>query len=219
MQFQANQKARLMDNLIDIPSGMLITLGRAIGGLKGFLLARPRLFKKLILRILAASPTMASLVRTTQVPTVVRAGERDNVIPERAEAHVNLRILPGESVASATARIKKIISRAVDGGVTVESVEGSVIEPVPSSPTSGQVWELLKRQAEITWPDVIVAPYLVTGTTDSRWYRNLADAIYRFIPLEVSRQDMQGVHGFNESISLDAWVKSVDFLEGIIRNS
>ena len=117
------------------------------------------------------------------------------MIPERAEAHVNLRILPGESGASATARIEKIISRAVDGGVTVESVEGSIIEPVPSSPIS---------QAEITWPDVIVAPYLMTGTTDSRWYRNLADAIYRFIPLEVSSRDMQGVHGFNESISLDA---------------
>jgi carboxypeptidase PM20D1 len=59
----------------------------------------------------------------------------------------------------------------------------------------------------------------MTGTTDSRWYRNLTDAIYRFIPLEVSSQDMQGVHGFNESISLDAWAKSVDFLEGLIRNS
>ncbi len=205
--------------LTDIPSGMLISLGRAIGGFKGFLLARPRLFKKLILRILAASPNLASLVRTTQVPTVVRGGERDNVIPERAEAHVNLRILPGESVASATAWIEKIISEAVDGGITVESVEGSVIEPVPSSPTSGYVWEMLKRQAEITWPDVIVAPYLMTGTTDSRWYRNLADAIYRFIPLEVSSRDMRGVHGFNESISLDAWGKSVDFLEGLIRNS
>jgi hypothetical protein len=77
----------------------------------------------------------------------------------------------------------------------------------------------ISRSGLSIWPDVIVAPYLVTGTTDSRWYRNLSDAIYRFIPMEVSSLDMQGVHGFNESISLDAWGKSVDFLVGIIRNS
>ncbi len=161
---------------------------------------------------------MVSMIRTTLASTIIRGGERDNVIPETAEARVNLRILPGETVASASARVKKIISRAVDGGITVEAVEGSVFEPVPSSPTSGVYWDLLQSQAEKTWPDVIVTPYLMIATTDSRWYRDLTDTIYRFIPMEAGRKEIQSVHAPNESVSLDAWGKSVDFLEGIIRN-
>lgn len=204
--------------LTEMPIGMLKSLGAAVGGLKGLLLSHPRLFKSLILKQLAASPTMGSLVRTTQALTVVRGGDRDNVMPETAEANVNIRILTGESVASATARIEKSISQAVDGSVSVEAVDGSVFEPVDSSPISGPAWDLLKDQASCIWQDVIVAPYLMTGTTDSRWYRHLSDAIYRFNPIEVGTQDMTGVHGPNESVSLEAWGKSVDFLEGIIQN-
>ena len=204
--------------LTEMPVGMLRSLGRNIGGLKGFLLRHPGFFRNIILKILAGNPTMVSMIRTTLASTIIRGGERDNVIPETAEARVNLRILPGETVASASARVKKIISRAVDGGITVEAVEGSVFEPVPSSPTSGVYWDLLQSQAEKTWPDVIVTPYLMIATTDSRWYRDLTDTIYRFIPMEAGRKEIQSVHAPNESVSLDAWGKSVDFLEGIIRN-
>ena len=204
--------------LTEIPGEMLSTLGHAVGGIKGFLLIHNRIFRRLILRILAGSPSMAGMVRTTLAPTIFRGGERDNVMPPFAEAHVNMRILHGDSTASATARVKKIISESVHGKIEVESVDGAVFEPVPASPVAGPFWNLMKEQAEAVWKDVIVAPYLMTATTDSRWYRDLSDGIYRFIPMEVGEKELKGIHAPNESVSLESWRKSVDFLEGIIRN-
>ena len=166
---------------------------------------------------MAGSSTMAGMVRTTLAPTIIRGGERDNVMPDTAEAHVNMRILPGESTASATARVQSVISRIVDSGISIDVV-GSAFEPISSSPVSGPFWNLLATQAEETWRDVIVTPYLMTALTDSRWYRHLTDSIYRFIPMEVSRREIQGVHAPNESVPLGAWEKAVNFLEGIIRN-
>jgi len=149
----------------------------------------------------------------------VRGGERDNVLPETAEAAVNVRILPGESVASVIRRIEGLIAGCVDEGVEIETVPGSVFEPVPSSPVDGPFWELLSSRAEAHWPGVVPAPYLMTGTTDSRWYRDLSDAIYRFIPMEVSSREMSAVHAPDESISLDAWERSIAFLEDFIAES
>ncbi|MCK5735342.1 MAG: M20/M25/M40 family metallo-hydrolase, partial [Spirochaetaceae bacterium] len=187
--------------LTDIPAGMLQTLGMSIGGLKGFLLKHNKIFSFLILKLLAGNSSMAGMVRTTLAPTVIRGGERDNVLPAIARAHVNIRILHGESVASVIVRIEKIILKTVSGGVTVKAVEGAALEPVPPSPISGLFWDHLRKQAEETWSDVIVAPYLMTAATDSRWYRNLTNCLYRFIPMEVGEGDIKGVHAPNESVS------------------
>ena len=156
------------------------------------------------------------MIRTTLAPTVLRAGERDNVLPDIAEAKVNLRILPGDSVAASISRVEKIIASAVDGEVTVEKVEGSVFEPVLAGPIAGSSWDFLGKQVKNTWPDAVVAPYLMTATTDSRWYHNLSENIYRFIPMEVSGEESRAVHSANESISIAAWEKSIDFLSGML---
>ncbi len=204
--------------LTEIPSEMLRTLGTAIGGMKGFVLKHNKLFRRVILKLLAGNPGMAGMVRTTLAPTVIRGGERDNVLPETAEAFVNMRILHGDSSALIITRVEKIISKSVHGKVVVETVEGSAFEPVPTSPISGVFWNLLKKQAEKTWAEVIVAPYLMTALTDSRWYAPLSRCIYRFMPMEVNQSEMKCVHAPNESVSLTAWGKAVDYLEGVIKN-
>ncbi|MDF1569771.1 MAG: M20/M25/M40 family metallo-hydrolase [Spirochaetaceae bacterium] len=202
--------------LVDVPIGMLRALGHAVGGLKGFILTHPRLFRRVLLKNFAGTPSTASMIRTTLAPTVIRGGERDNVMPDKAVARINLRILPGETVESVTGRVRSIVASAVDGGVTVEHVEGSVFEPVPAGLSTGVYWDRLKNLAESIWPDVVVAPYLMTGTTDSRWYRDLSDSIFRFIPMEVGTEEMKCVHAPNESVSVKAWESAVEFLERLI---
>lgn len=201
--------------LTEAPSGMLKALGEVARGPRGLLLKYHRLFAPLVIRGLSGSSATAPLVRTTLAPTVIRGGERDNVLPDSVEALVNLRLLPGDSVASAVERTKKIIARAVDGGVTAEPVDGSVSEPVPASGGKGPWWDLIGEMATCHFPGTVVAPYLMTGTTDSRWYRHLSDAIYRFIPMEVNGDEMSRVHSENESVSEENWLKSVGFLENL----
>ena len=48
---------------------------------------------------LSADPSMDALIRTTQAVTILRAGEKENVIPHLARAVINLRLLPGDSSA------------------------------------------------------------------------------------------------------------------------
>ncbi len=204
--------------LTSVPEGMLKALGADIRGFKGFALRHPRLFLKTILSSLGRDSSTSNMIRTTLALTVLRAGERDNVLPDTAEANVNLRILPGDSVAESIVRVEKIIASAVDGEVSVEKVEGSVFEPVPAGPMAGSSWDFIGKQVKNVWPDAVVAPYLMTATTDSRWYRKLSENIYRFIPMEVSGEESRAVHSANESISIVAWEKSINFLEGMLSN-
>jgi carboxypeptidase PM20D1 len=64
-----------------------------------------------------------------------------------------------------------------------------------------------------------VAPYLVVGGTDSQHYHHLTEDVYRFMPFRLTRDDLKGIHGTNERVSVDAFVKAVDFYVRLIRNS
>ena len=63
-----------------------------------------------------------------------------------------------------------------------------------------------------------MAPYLMTGTTDSRWYRDLTSDIYRLIPMMLTGNDTDKVHAANESVNCESWETSVDFLEDLMKN-
>ncbi len=202
--------------LTEAPAGMLEALGRVVPGVKGALLRNHRFFPGLITRIFSSSSVTAPMVRTTLAPTVIQGGERDNVLPDKVEATVNLRLLPGDSVADAVKRTEAIIARAVDEGVEVEPVKGSVFESVPAAGGSGCWWDLLAEIIQKHYPDALMAPYLMTGTTDSRWYRDLSDTIYRFIPMAVETRESNAVHSENESVSEENWLESVGFLESLL---
>ncbi len=97
---------------------------------------------RLLLRTLTALPWVtarvfarlggepAALVHTTVAATMLEGGTAANVLPANAVAILNLRIAVGETVASATARVRRVIR---DRAVAVEVVEGS--DPSPESPT------------------------------------------------------------------------------------
>ncbi|MFW5738038.1 MAG: M20/M25/M40 family metallo-hydrolase, partial [Spirochaetota bacterium] len=92
----------------------------------------PRLFWPLLRVVLARSPQTAALIRTTQAATMAEAGAAPNVLPQGARAVVNVRILPGESVASVLARYRSILRRE---GVAVDVLDpDDAHEPVPGSP-------------------------------------------------------------------------------------
>ncbi len=201
-----------------VPGGMLQALGKAAGGLKGFLLRHYRLFGGLLGRRLAASADTAPMVRTTLAPTVIRGGERDNVLPDEVEALVNMRILPGESIAENVQRVESVVQRAVDDGVTVEIVENAASEPVPSGAARGRWWDFMERQVERCFPGAVTAPYLMTATTDSRWYRDLSEAIFRFSPVRIGRKEMKTVHAPNECVAIKEWTLMVRFFEGLLKD-
>jgi carboxypeptidase PM20D1 len=136
------------------------------------------------------------------------------VLARQARAAVNLRILPGETVDSALARIRLVID---DPGVTVRTLTG--VEPSPTSSVTSPAWELLGRTIrEVLGNDVIVAPYLLVAGTDSKHFVPIADDAYRFFALTVSPDDVARFHGVDERIAVEDYANVIAVYRRLLQN-
>ena len=72
---------------------------------------------------------------------------------------------------------------------------------------------------QVTADSVVVAPYLVPGRTDSDYYADDSDAVYRFVPYQLTPEDRSRIHGPNERIAVDDYRTVVQFYMQVIRNA
>jgi carboxypeptidase PM20D1 len=91
------------------PRDMLLALAPRLPFGQRIALANLWLLRPLVARGLTGDPSSAALVRTTTALTIVDAGQKDNVLPGRARAVVNFRLLPGDTVAGTIARAREIV--------------------------------------------------------------------------------------------------------------
>ncbi len=175
------------------------------------------LFDPLIKRLLNASPETSAMLRTTTAATMLSAGVKDNVLPIDAKATVNFRILPGETVESVTARVQAVID---DDRIEVTAWPESGRNPSAMSDPEGEAFEMLARTIRQTVPgDVLVAPYLVMGGTDAKYYSSRSTNVFRFLAAKMEEGDMVRVHGTNERLSVASFGNSIRFFVQLIRNT
>lgn len=156
------------------------------------------LFGPLVERTISASAAGAASLRDTWAVTVLRAGLKDNVIPRRAEALVNLRLLPGSSRAEVLADLRRVLD---EPRVRVEVL--SDLRDTPVAPYAGPTWDRLESALGAALPEVLVAPTLTPGTTDGRWLARRGIPTYRFVPFRLDAHERAGIHGVNERVSLE----------------
>lgn len=137
-----------------------------------------------------------AMVHTTLVPTIVKAGIKDNVIPTVAKATFNSRILPGETSDDVVAFVKKVVN---DERVQVKKQTISLFEPSATTSTSHPMFLKVEEAVYKTVPNVYVTPYLLVGATDSRYFRPFSDAVLNFAPM----RDAKGFHGIDERIAVN----------------
>ncbi|MEC3953005.1 M20/M25/M40 family metallo-hydrolase [Nocardia sp. CDC153] len=159
-----------------------------------------------VARVLAARPQTEALVRTTTAPTVIRGGVKPNVLPQKAEAFVNFRILPGDSVADVLKHCRKVVR---DKGVTIE-LEGTTSEP-SDNPAAGPDFELVAEIAREVVPGIAVTVGVVPGATDSRYYDELAATRCNFAPIILTAADLERIHGTDERISRADYARLIRF--------
>jgi carboxypeptidase PM20D1 len=174
------------------------------------------LFGGLVKRRLDAAPRTRALVRTTSAASLFHAGVKANVLPSRAEAVVNFRILPGETPQDVLRHVRAVVD---DPAIRVEPVGAVQRPPSAVSDVTSRSYETLARTIRQTFPDAIVAPALVAGATDSRHYQGLCDAVYRFSPMRVTPADLARVHGVDERIGVAGYGRYVRFYVRLILNS
>ena len=190
-------------------------VGPEMGFVNKMAFANRWLFKPMIISILESKPSGNAMIRTTTAPTIIDAGIKENVIPYQAEAVVNFRILPGESIQQVIDRVKDIID---DERIQI-SQSGFNSEAPGISSTDSFGYEQLNRTILEIFPGVITTPNLVVGATDSRYYYELSDQVYRFTPIKINEKNISSLHGINERIPVVDFENAIRFYVRLIENS
>ncbi len=141
----------------------------------------------------------SSQLRTTAAFTMAEGSAATNVLPQRAMASANARIMPGENSKSARRRAQRI-ARGL--GVKVEAQVFS--EPSPISRTDDEVWRTLCDAVQDVWPEALPLPFLYMACTDSRHYSRVCEHVYRFSALAWTKEERALMHSYNERISVKA---------------
>ncbi len=161
---------------------------------------------------LAADNLLNALVRDTVSLTMLRAGYQVNVIPERAEAEIDCRLLPDTDAAEFQ---RWLVAQIADERVKVETTESS--PPSGVAPLQGPFYSAVTHAVERNSPGAGVFPLQVSGATDGRYFRQRGYAAYGFGPVVMTREDVGRVHGIDERISLDNLVLGVKMARDVIR--
>lgn len=182
---------------LDPQRPLLAVLAQAMRGPWAAALRNLDVFGRLVERRLAASPQTNALIRTTAAATMISGGVKPNLLPQEAEAVINFRLLPGDTVATVLDHVRSVVG----DGVRVEVLQGGFsAEPSPLADHDSAVFRLLGDTVAEVFPGTVVAPWILMGATDSRFFIPIADNVYRFVPFTVDAQDLVRIHGTGERI-------------------
>lgn len=192
-------------------------LGPEMSLMQRVALANQWLFSPLIIRQFGSTPLGNASLRTTIAPTLVEGGFKDNVLPTRATATLNLRVLPGDTVESTLAHIRSTIG---DDRVMVEP-PSLQREPSRLSSIESDAFQQLHRTIREIYPSVLVAPFVVVAGTDATHYDDdsLSRNVYRFVPWQLGKEDLKRIHGVDERLACEDYLSLVRFYERLIRNT
>ncbi len=154
--------------------------------------------EQVVLATGTAAGFLQATLRTTSNPTVLTAGYKHNVVPDRAEALIDIRTLPGEEDA-VLAEVRSMLP----AGVEVEVVHRDVgLE----TPFAGALVDAMRAVLGRHDPGAPVLPYLMSGGTDNKALSELGITGYGFAPLRLPADfDFPAMfHGVDERVPLDA---------------
>ncbi len=157
-----------------------------------------KLFSPLIKKIMANIPQAAAMISTGATFQTFHAG--DEGVPytkaKEAAAYLSLRCVREEALNQELEEIKKI---AAGYGVEVKLAQRDYCQPTDFTARPFRVLEALLNE---NFPDVIVAPFLLTAGTDARRFTDIANNILRFAPIDLNKQQFSSIHGKNENITI-----------------
>ena len=182
----------------------------------GLVFANIWLFNPLIQLIFSKNKGTDSLIRTSQAFTVVQAGEQENIIPSEASCLVNHRIVPGDTIDS----IKKRHMKKLKGlNITIEDAGNwPSNDPIKPESRETQGFDWIRESLKESHPEAVAVPFLVNGSTDSKYFRELTGEIIRFTPLILNQKDIDSIHGVNEKVSLKNLERALVFYRRLFIN-
>ncbi|MBI3857456.1 MAG: M20/M25/M40 family metallo-hydrolase [Planctomycetes bacterium] len=185
---------------------------------------------------LAQNPRYNAQLRSTFVPTVVRGGIRENVLPPDIEINFNARLLPGDRIDDV---IRALMTRA--GISKYELVEGdeAAVEKwkrgrkagdvgvflvdrgvdAPPSKLDTDMYRALVATAKKLSPQAVVVPRMSTGATDLRFFRLKGVQSYGVSPCPVGEVEESTPHHHNERVRVESVKQGLRFMLETVREA
>jgi carboxypeptidase PM20D1 len=158
------------------------------------------LFGPLVKTVFSLSPTTNAMVRTTYAPTMLKGSPKENVLADSANAIVNVRILPGQDSKTVLSRLERL---AKGQGATVRIAHPeALVEPLPESPVDHEGYRAIESALAASFPEAACVPFLFSAGTDTKHYRGVVGAMYRFTPIRQTSAQLEGVHGRDERVEV-----------------
>ena len=158
------------------------------------------------------NPVYNALLRNTVALTVLRGGEKVNVIPSESSAYFDARLLPGENYGRFMNRITALAGKEVQ----VVPISGGSAEPAPSGYNTPYFRSIVKAVKKID-AALPVLPFITSGATDLRYFREFGALAYGFFPVQLPREEEMRMHGVNERISIAGLEEGLEGMKVIAR--
>jgi acetylornithine deacetylase/succinyl-diaminopimelate desuccinylase-like protein len=154
---------------------------------------------------------IGAMLRFSLSPTMLNAGVKINVIPNVAEAQLDGRRLPGETVEQVFARLKKIVN---DPAVSVEPAEAVNQPPTEPSSQTSALYLAMQSVFKESAPNAVVVPFLMRGTTDGAHLRAKGMAVYG---VPIFRKDGEiRIHGNDERMAVENLRTGTELLKKVV---
>jgi carboxypeptidase PM20D1 len=171
------------------------------------------LFGGIIKKIMMGIPAASAMLSTSIGFQSAFAGDPDNpkFRAKLGECTMFLRCVREEDLYAGLEKIKKIAEKH---GIEIEETERDYCKPTDFS---GEAFREVEELLNENFPDVCVAPFLLTAGTDARRLTDVADNIFRFAPIDLNREQFKTIHAANEHIGIKNIGECVVFYKDFIK--
>ncbi len=144
---------------------------------------------------LASTPQISAMLRNTVSINVIQAGSKTNVIPSLAEAKLDIRLLPGQDSEVFLAQVK---AQLADDEIKISYITK---DQSLGSPIETKDYQTIENVLRHHFPDAVIAPWLMLGASDSRFFRERGVNAYGVFPAMFTKDEGKMIHGIDERIS------------------
>ncbi|MCP4202099.1 MAG: M20/M25/M40 family metallo-hydrolase [bacterium] len=152
-------------------------------------------------------PGVANYLLDTIQVNVIETGERINVVPKKAEARIDIRLLPDADEKAMLEEIRELLGDYVEVEVLLSSSRAE------ASPLDNEIYRCLELLLGQSAP---VVPAFIPGVTDARYFRERGIPAYGFSPFALAAEETGGIHSVDERITRGAFLKGLAVYSDVV---
>ncbi|HNT44608.1 MAG TPA: M20/M25/M40 family metallo-hydrolase [Syntrophorhabdaceae bacterium] len=162
-------------------------------------------------RLLEGNEIYNAILRNTVTLTILKGGEKVNVIPAESSATFDARLLPAETHERFFRKVRRLAGK----DVVIERIGEKISEPGPSRYNT-VYFQGIRNCVTSLKGQVPVLPFVTTGATDLRYFRDIGVPAYGFFPITLTKEEHMRMHGKDERISLENIREGLEGCRGIV---